>query len=494
MLDRGSAARRAMALKILNWTAWSIRPLEPQEMLAALATRTELDTMARQGPPLGENVCPATDEELLSFCPQLLEIGSNRQVAFRNEHFRSLIRSPWSTALGFPSAESAHESLAAVCFRHLGCLHQETILRPWVRIGSMLRSEVRRCHLRSYCTNHWQDHYRAAETSSRRLVAMLHNTLDAAFSEENMSIGPSTVPADHRMSTGVWICSLWDLKILGRTYLEMGAEINHCAGPHEAPLHIAAANSSTNMLRLLLDRGADPDIRDRSGLTALHQACRTGSLDVATLLLQRGADPESSINDVQRSNPPSSTLHRSPLHFAATYGHSSLVKALLQAGLNLNTSTTDSRSAALHFAVEHGNEDVVRYLLDWEPDIETGTALSKAALKLAIAERHDAIVKLLVARGAKISLSSASDDEYLENVLGGEAITATMQQFQSLSFNMEDSHHADGRAAVSTLSSISSISRSPVIVIPTSSSKFDDTIESAAECGWTVVENMELDA
>lgn len=456
-------------------------------MFAALATRTEIGVFARYSSNSDESLKPVTEEELISFCPHLLEIRHGGQVAFRHEHLRSLIRSPWSRGLGFASAEAAHESIAAVCFHHLGCIHKETILCPWVKTGAMMRGEIRRCHFRSYCTNHWQDHYRAAEASSRKLVAMLHSTLEAAFSAGSTSKDLEANGPVSRMSTGILVCSLWDLKVLGKTYLEMGADVDRCSGSSEAPLHVAAANSSMHMLRLLLDRGAGPEVRDRYGLTALQQACRAGALDVVTLLLQKGADPESSQTSAEHAFPDTLSSSRTPLHLAATNGHSNIVKVLLEAGSDQQASTADSKSTALHFAVERGSEDVVRYLMDWGADVEAENSFSETALKIAIQERHDSIVRFLINRGAKCALSTAQDKIYLDRVLGSESVASTVYQFQSLSFETANIS-LDEMFPVQ-----SSVSRSPLIVIPTPYATYEDTVESAAECDWTLIDKMELE-
>jgi ankyrin repeat protein len=487
-LSQGSPARTDMVLKILSWTAWSIRPLESQEMFAAIATRTDIDSLASYSSDLNSRIWPASDEELIAFCPDLLEIRPGRYVAFRENHLRPLIRSPWSRSLGFPSAEGAHESLAAVCFQHLACLDRETILRPWIKTGPMLRHEIRHCHFRSYCTNHWQDHYRAAETSSRKLVAMLHNTLEAACMARMKSRSSDAADSASRMSTGIWICSLWDLNILGRTYLEMGADVDRCSGSSEAPIHVAAANASTNMLRLLLDRGAHLEMRDRSGHTVLQQACRAGALDVASLLLEKGADPESSNSPPDDISPASPQSTWTPLHLAACHGHLNIVKALLQAGANLQACAADSGSTALHFAVEHGNEDAVRYLMNWGADLEAENAACETALKIAIQERHDSIVEALLSGGAKGGRSTPQDKNYIDRVLGSHSVASTLNQFQSLCFENTDAF-PHGKGLVE-----SNLSSAPIIVIPTSSTRYDDSAESAAECGWTMLDKMELDA
>ena len=54
-------------------------------------------------------------------------------------------------------------------------------------------------------------------------------------------------------------------------------------------LHVAARMGHTEMVRLLLDRGADVNVRDRGGRAPLHLACMNGHTDTVRLLLDRGA-------------------------------------------------------------------------------------------------------------------------------------------------------------------------------------------------------------
>jgi len=61
------------------------------------------------------------------------------------------------------------------------------------------------------------------------------------------------------------------------------------------PLHSAVATdaggSERDIVRLLLEAGADPNAKSREGGTPLHSAAFTGDLDIAELLLAYGADP-----------------------------------------------------------------------------------------------------------------------------------------------------------------------------------------------------------
>ena len=62
-----------------------------------------------------------------------------------------------------------------------------------------------------------------------------------------------------------------------------------------APLHILAQNKNNGddkceMMRLLLEARADPDVRGRRGATPLFKAAGTAAISQARVLLQYGAD------------------------------------------------------------------------------------------------------------------------------------------------------------------------------------------------------------
>ena len=58
---------------------------------------------------------------------------------------------------------------------------------------------------------------------------------------------------------------------------------------HGRALECAAANNRTDVVRFLLERGANINKQDHNGWTVLHHASHSNSTNVIRLLLQHGA-------------------------------------------------------------------------------------------------------------------------------------------------------------------------------------------------------------
>ncbi|CAI9727062.1 E3 ubiquitin-protein ligase MIB2-like isoform X3 [Octopus vulgaris] len=112
---------------------------------------------------------------------------------------------------------------------------------------------------------------------------------------------------------------------------------------------------NTHLINFLIDAGADLDMRDRSGSTALHYAVIGFQLQVVTILLSRGSD-ENAMNEKGWT----------PLHLAAGKGKEwkDVVAALLQTNVKVNQRNSFFGSTPLHWACSWGHTDTVRLLLN----------------------------------------------------------------------------------------------------------------------------------
>ena len=147
-----------------------------------------------------------------------------------------------------------------------------------------------------------------------------------------------------------------------------------------APLRNAAANGHLEIVRLLLERGADPNLREE-GIAphghALYSAVANRHLEIARLLLEHGAFPnpevESSADALSRaisnSDQPMIDLLCShgaarALHLLAYSGDVQTAAAVLAA----NPALADDPDALVNAAGE-GHEPFVRLLLRYQPDL-----------------------------------------------------------------------------------------------------------------------------
>jgi uncharacterized protein len=86
------------------------------------------------------------------------------------------------------------------------------------------------------------------------------------------------------------------------------------------PLHSAAAGGHVDIVRALLEAGADTDARQHGGFTALHAAAQDGDAAMAGVLMAHGADASVTTDD-----------GRTPAALAAEHGHGELATALTPA-------------------------------------------------------------------------------------------------------------------------------------------------------------------
>ena len=73
--------------------------------------------------------------------------------------------------------------------------------------------------------------------------------------------------------------------------LNSGVEIIALNVYGETALHYAVKSGSSQIVEILLDHRADPNIQSVSKVTALRKACVFGHPEMVTMLVKHGADP-----------------------------------------------------------------------------------------------------------------------------------------------------------------------------------------------------------
>lgn len=98
-------------------------------------------------------------------------------------------------------------------------------------------------------------------------------------------------------------------------------------------LHIAAFTGNLDMVRALLEQGANVDEKEADGWTPLHLAAKYGYKQVVTTLLEKGANVDEKEDD-----------GLVPLHLAAEKGHEDIVTTLLEKGANPLINDKDGKT------------------------------------------------------------------------------------------------------------------------------------------------------
>src|ERR1051325_12099391 len=119
-----------------------------------------------------------------------------------------------------------------------------------------------------------------------------------------------------------------------------------------ADLRQAVRSGDVASAQVILASGFNPNTRDNMGATALHDAVWSGQVELVRLLLDHRADP----------NIPHVEGLSTPLHYAAIKGNAAIAAMLLDHGADLRAADR-SGSTALHIAAARGDVDVVRLLI-----------------------------------------------------------------------------------------------------------------------------------
>jgi ankyrin repeat protein len=164
--------------------------------------------------------------------------------------------------------------------------------------------------------------------------------------------------------------------------LEQGADINAKANGC-TPLITAAFFGDLETVKLLLDHGADLNILDDHGITAVQSAADGGHPQAVKLLLSKGG--------------------KITLAAAGCIGDPAEVQRLIQEGADVNANGfLDSKP--LMAAIRGGNLDIIKMLLEKGADVHIRSLTGETALMMAVSAKDQPdVVKLLLEKGADVN-------------------------------------------------------------------------------------------
>ena len=188
--------------------------------------------------------------------------------------------------------------------------------------------------------------------------------------------------------------------------LERGADVNTRRNDHWTPLHAASYSGNVEIVRLLLDHGADPEANAEGdmGEKPLHQVSYSkyrspeDGVRVAQLLLEHGVDVNTRRNDCW-----------TPLHIASYLGKFEIVQVLIDHSADVDALDNFDKTP-LHDVSQgkyESQEDGVRIaqlLLDHGADVNAKTRTGDTPLTLAACNERPKLSELLLEHAANVNL------------------------------------------------------------------------------------------
>jgi ankyrin repeat protein len=241
--------------------------------------------------------------------------------------------------------------------------------------------------------------------------------------------------------------------------LDAGVDINYGDVDNATPLVVAIMNKQYSFAKFLIDRGADVNIVDAGGRTALYAITDirnedysalpnrpsddpTPSLTIVTALLEHGAKVDVPLS---RPQPGRSGMDggdttlgagSTPLMRAARAGDAAAMRLLLEKGADPNLTTKDGNTALLLAAGvgyrdknTKGSEsdalEAVKVAIGAGLDIHQANGRGETALHGAAFRGADTIVQFLIDRGADVNKVSSQGFSPLDLAMG-KSVTAQL--------------------------------------------------------------------
>uniref|UniRef100_A0A1B6FR28 PRANC domain-containing protein n=1 Tax=Cuerna arida TaxID=1464854 RepID=A0A1B6FR28_9HEMI len=159
-------------------------------------------------------------------------------------------------------------------------------------------------------------------------------------------------------------------------------------------LHWAAVDGRRDMVKLLLERGANIEARNKEKLTALHLAAVGGQAGIVQELLMSGADIESRDYD-----------GRTSLFMAVSAGHIDVVKELLVQ--EADHACKFNGLTPLYVAASKGYTEIFMELLEFGADFEGTNDYGETPLHIACLKKRDDLVSTLLEVGADVNVKDS---------------------------------------------------------------------------------------
>ncbi|XP_069720767.1 ankyrin repeat domain-containing protein 16 [Phaenicophaeus curvirostris] len=249
---------------------------------------------------------------------------------------------------------------------------------------------------------------------------------------------------------------------------ELGMDFEAFNSDYKRPLHEAASMGHGECVSYLLERGASVDCLKKADWTPLMMACTRQNLEVIKVLVEHGANPLLKNKDgwncfhlASREGHPhvlqylldvspgswdtESTIKRTPLHTAALHGCFDAVELLLERCQYKPDSRDKCGVTPFMDAIQNGHVNVARLLLEKHQACPTAVdALGAQALHRAAITGQDEAIQFLVSElGVDVNERTTSLQLTALHYAAKEGHVHTIQTLLALG---ADVHAKDGKS------------------------------------------------
>ncbi|XP_072801304.1 ankyrin repeat and SAM domain-containing protein 1A isoform X3 [Vicugna pacos] len=229
-----------------------------------------------------------------------------------------------------------------------------------------------------------------------------------------------------------------------------GPNVNCVDSTGYTPLHHAALNGHKDVVEVLLRNDALTNVADSKGCYPLHLAAWKGDAQIVRLLIHQGPSHTKvneqnalEIKELKKYGPfdpyinAKNNDNETALHCAAQYGHTEVVKVLLEE-LTDPTMRNNKFETPLDLAALYGRLEVVKMLLNAHPNLLSCNTKKHTPLHLAARNGHRAVVQVLLDAGMDSNYQTEKGSALHEAALFGKTDVVQILLAAGIDVNIKD--------------------------------------------------------